>query len=124
MLIYIAGPYTSNPEEGTRRAIEAGRRLIGLNHVPIIPHLSHFMNEPPIPEDTWLAMGCLKLVVSQALFRLDDLWGPSPGSQNEVRVAISLGKKVYFEKDGYPPPDPIPIWEQYIRLGQRLAGVF
>ncbi len=40
--IYVAGPYTGgDPVVNTRKAIEAGERLIALGFVPFIPHLTH-----------------------------------------------------------------------------------
>lgn len=99
-LVYVAGPYSSDPPHNTRRAIAVGTRLIQEGVVaPIIPHLTMLWDMlTPMPYDEWLAYDRDVLVRCDAVLRLP---GESSGADTEVALADELGIPVfYFDMNG------------------------
>jgi hypothetical protein len=85
-LVYIAGPYTSNPVLNTRQATRTGLDLwrTGLA-VPYVPHWSIVADLiQPMRHDRWLAYSCDVILHCDALLRLP---GDSPGADIEVTFA-------------------------------------
>ena len=99
MRIYVAGPYSSDPEANTQIAIEYGLKLMAEGHSPYVPHLTHFMdvaaNEQgqPVPYQRWLELDFDWLPMCDELHRLP---GESSGSDKEVELAESLGTPVVY----------------------------
>ena len=99
MKIYIAGPYSSAPEENTQRAIEYGLELMARGHSPYVPHLTHFMDVAankrgqPVPYERWLELDNEWLPICDELHRLP---GESSGSDEEVALAEKLGIPVVY----------------------------
>lgn len=89
MIVYISGPYTNGDiVTNVRKAICAGMTVMDYGHVPIIPHLSHFMQLVQYREyEDWIAMDLELLAVAQSVIRLV---GYSPGAEIEVERASEL----------------------------------
>lgn len=96
--IYVAGPYSQgDPVLNTRKAIEAGERLIALGFVPFIPHVTllwHLVSPHDI--DFWYNYDNEWIKKCDALLRLP---GDSKGADAEVNLAFALGLHVYFSID-------------------------
>lgn len=97
--VYIAAPYSSNPVEGTRRALYIGDRLLSHGFIPFIPHLSLFWDLIyPHPVEHWYEYDLEWLRQCHELIRLP---GESKGADREVIQALSMGLKVWEgETDG------------------------
>lgn len=93
-LVYIAGPYSSDPVSGTRAAIKAGMAVYetGLAAV-LIPHTTMLV-DLLLPHDVefWYAYDLDQLEHCQAVLRLD---GPSTGADAEVAFAKANEIPVY-----------------------------
>ena len=99
-LIYIAAPYSSNPEMNVTKALEAADILFERGYIPVIPHLYHqWHNISPKSYDKWMEMGSAMLERCDGVLRLP---GESPGADEEVRMAQELDKPVYFGLDDVP----------------------
>jgi len=88
-LVYIAGPYSSDPESCVVTAIHAGHRVMDAGLYPYVPHLAHFMHQAR--ERTyleWLELDFEWLKVSDVLWRIP---GDSPGADREVALAHQCG---------------------------------
>ena len=93
--VYVAGPYSSNPEAGTNAAIDAGDRLLVAGLFPYVPHLSHFWNaRHPHDWQTWMDVDREWLGACHALVRLP---GESRGADQEVAWAKELGIQVFCD---------------------------
>jgi hypothetical protein len=91
--VYVAGPYTSDPEGNTRRAIAMGTLLMDCGFAPFIPHLNHYWHAiDPRPYEEWLEYDLSWVAVSEALLRLP---GESPGADREVDYANRAGIPVF-----------------------------
>lgn len=107
MIIYIAGPYTSDPEANTDRAIVIADQLFELGHVPIVPHLSHYWllrSQRPWTYEDWMKIDFVLLSLADAILLMSGL---SKGRDREHRLGLHLGKKILHE---LPPRAPIPTW--------------
>ncbi len=106
MKVYIAGPYSSNPVQGTRDAIWAAHYVMGAGDVPFVPHLTMFWDFlKPQPYEAWLAYDMEWLRVCDALIRLP---GASKGADGEEAEALKLGLKIFHGLPEY--------WEHTGRL--------
>lgn len=87
-IVFIAGPYISNPEENVRKAIYWANVVMNEGYIPIIPHLYHFMNkEYPRTEEIWRETSLDILKRCDILFRI---LGESEGADKEVQLATEL----------------------------------
>jgi len=106
MRIYIAGPYSSDPEGNTDEAIRIGNRVKDIGHTPFIPHLTHFWEQRHSrPYEEWLKYDLEWLECCQCLLRFP---GESSGADREVEYAKAHKPKpipVYYY------PDDMPILE-------------
>jgi hypothetical protein len=102
VLIYVAGPYTADTDEGqernTEEAMRAGAEILRRGHTPLIPHLSHYFDlwhercyGERLPPETYYAWDNVLLERCDALLFL----GPSKGANAERALAESLGMPVY-----------------------------
>lgn len=100
MKIYVAGPYSSDPELNTNRSIFYGDWIRALGHTPFIPHLTHFWEQRhQHPYEFWLDYDMEWLLVCDAVFRFD---GASSGADAEVEKAKELGMPVYYSTAEIP----------------------
>lgn len=91
--IYIAGPYTSAPEENVRKALSVADELLDRGFVPFIPHLAHWWEQlSPKDYETWVDYGLKWLEVCDCLYRIQ---GESPGADGEVEHARKLGLPIF-----------------------------
>jgi hypothetical protein len=94
-LVYIAGPYTSDPGLNTLRAIQAGNQCMDVGLWPFIPHLSHYPHTlvRERPYEDWMALDLAWLAKADILWRIP---GDSPGADREVAEAHRLGIPVVY----------------------------
>ena len=92
--VYIAAPYSSDPERNTQEAIEVMHELMDSGFAPFCPHLSHYAHSQRerLYED-WLELDDEFLAKCDVLLRLP---GESPGADREVALAESLGIPVVY----------------------------
>jgi len=97
MKVYIAGPYTKGDTgENIGEAISVASSLMDLEGVyPFVPHLNHFIHiYEPRSYDYWMKYDKAWLVQCDAVLRIP---GESPGADEEVQLAKSLGIPVYHD---------------------------
>jgi len=86
--VYVAGPYTSDPEGNTRRMIAIGQLLVKAGCTPFIPHLYHYWDaQIPGSYEQWMAL-CLAWLERCTIFTRDE--GDSPGADREEARAQQL----------------------------------
>jgi hypothetical protein len=113
-LIYVAGPYSSNPVHGTRAAIMAGTELeVAFDVGIVIPHLSLLWDIVcPAPVETWYVRDFDLLERCDALVRLT---GKSTGADNEVNYARRCCIPVFTVS----AERPIPVSTQLAQDDER-----
>lgn len=95
--VFIAGPYSSDPEACTNRAIDVAEKVITLGAVPFVPHLFHFWEaRHPHPYRDWIDMDLEWLPLCDVVLRME---GFSPGADGEVWLARNLGQPVFESVD-------------------------
>lgn len=101
MWIYVSGPYTAgDTEENVNKAIDIGVKLREMGHVPIIPHLSHFVHvRHPRGYRFWMDWDLDLLSRCDAIFRIS---GESPGADEEVVFMEERRKPVYHTLASVP----------------------
>jgi len=88
--VYIAGPYTSDPDTCTEAAIGVGNAVRDLGFQVFIPHLFHFWDKiHPRGYEDWMDQDFHWLDRCDMLLSLH---GASPGSNREWQRATSHGK--------------------------------
>lgn len=88
--IYVAGPYTSDPEKCTAEAIRVGNLVLDAGHAPFVPHLAHYwetLHGARHYED-WMRLDLAWLSAADGVLRIP---GESSGADREVDLAKSLG---------------------------------
>lgn len=88
-VVYVAGPYTSDPEANVRNAIDVADKVWRAGLTPFVPHLSHFwdaLSKEGRDYDDWMRwcfmiLDCINSVV---LLRIP---GESAGADAEVEFA-------------------------------------
>ncbi len=92
-LVYVAGPYTSDPVAGTRAAVHAAEQAERLGAAVVIPHLSLLWDcISHAPADRWYERDLYLLARCDAVLRLP---GSSEGADREVRFARGRGIPVF-----------------------------
>jgi len=91
--IYVAGPYTANPEACTARAIQAGSKLLENGMAPFVPHLSHYWEKEHSAfkahgYEDWMGIDLSWIRAADCVVRLP---GKSAGADREVQLATELG---------------------------------
>lgn len=109
MKIYISGPYSAkDPQEVERnveRAIDAAIEIMRRGHMPVCPHLSHYIDKRArergivIPWDKWILLDLEIIQECDALLYL----GPSRGADIERAFAEGAEKQVFTNL--YQVPD-------------------
>lgn len=100
--VYVAGPYTSDPEVNTEYALWVGNFLLEQGFAPFVPHLSHFWHER-YPQDYhfWMELNLPWVAQADVVYRIA---GASSGADEEVALARSLGIPVVVSE--LEPFDP------------------
>lgn len=105
MIVYIAAPYSApsalGVDDNLQAAITAGLYVALRGHTPLVPHLSHYIDQKaqalgmPIGYEEWMRH-CLAL-----LDRCDALLylGPSPGADRELARAEERGLLIFPSLD-------------------------
>ena len=94
-VIYVAGPYTSDPDANIKTAITYGEHFVKLGFAVLIPHLCKLWDDiRPHDWEYWLE-NCLNLVSRcDAVFRFD---GESKGADLETSHASDRGIPVFTD---------------------------
>lgn len=92
--IYVAGPYTSDPQGNTERAIDIGQELLDRGYAPMVPHLTHYWHARHANDwQAWMDLDLPWVAAADAVLRLP---GQSDGADMEVRTAHRLGIRVFY----------------------------
>lgn len=96
--VYVAGPYTSNPEFCTAAAIEVGNALLDAGHAPYVPHLAHYWETVHGARhyEDWMRIDLAWLAAADVVVRIP---GESSGADREVALATELGIPVLVWTD-------------------------
>lgn len=96
--VYVAGPYSSDPEACTATAIAAGAALLDAGHAPFVPHLAHYWHtlHGGRPYEDWMRIDLAWLAAADAVLRLP---GESSGADRETALADELGIPVFHDLD-------------------------
>lgn len=108
-LIYVAGPYTAETEEGMVANVEAmmeiGTQLIERGHSPYIPTLNHwwdlYVKKTRGERFSWQVwMDCVSLIIP----RCDAFYytRPSTGADNELQIAKACLLTIYVRMEEVP----------------------
>lgn len=94
LAIYVSGPYTSDPEANTDRAVDIGQVLLRAGHAPFVPHLSHYWEKFHHPNDYefWIQIDLEWVRRADVVVRIP---GVSAGADREVALAQTLGIPVF-----------------------------
>jgi nucleoside 2-deoxyribosyltransferase len=88
-IVYLAGPYSTDPVGNTRRTIRVADQLVEDGWVPYVPHLSLLWDIiSPYPAEHWYAYDLALMVRCDVVLRLP---GESYGADEEARVAAEHG---------------------------------
>ena len=92
--VYVAAPYTGDPEANTVRAIAAANFLSSDGCAVFVPHLFHYWHERhPKSYSEWMGQCTAWLEVCHALVRLP---GASPGADVEMSIAEKLELPIFY----------------------------
>lgn len=95
-VVYVAGPYSSDPVGNTRTACQVFHRLFDAGLAPIIPHLSLLLDfEQHRPWQDWMDLDLPIVERCEALLRIP---GASAGADLEVQHAIKCGIPVFYQE--------------------------
>ena len=90
--IYLAGPYTKNPEQMTSAMLLIASRLIEKNFIPFVPHLCHFWDSfRPEEYEYWFEYVSAWIEKCDALVYVN----LSPGVNREIAIAEKAGVPVF-----------------------------
>jgi len=106
VIVYIAAPYTSDPDGNIDKVLDVAEKIFALGHGVIVPHLNHLWHQRrPKSYEYWMKQDMILLSLSTDVFF--GMWDDSPGRDRESALALRLGKGILME---LPPPAPIPEW--------------
>jgi hypothetical protein len=105
-LVYISGPYSSDPDGNTRKVLAVADQIARLGYIPGVPHFSHWWHERyPHDYEFWMRQGAALLRRCDVNFRA--LPGKSPGADREKRQSIQNGQPVVYSveelQEQFPP---------------------
>lgn len=98
-VVYVASPYTlGGVESNVRASILAGDAIVASgNAIPVLPLLSHLWEmKSPHSYEFWIEYTKWLLVGCDLVLRLP---GESDGADGEVKLALDLGMRVFFDMD-------------------------
>lgn len=108
MIIYIAGQYSAKTDEerqtNVNKAIESSVGVIIRGHVPIIPHLTHYMDKiyrkmgVELEYKDYIKIGIAILRRCDALFVISN----SEGVSQEIQEAVRMGMRIYRDVNDIP----------------------
>lgn len=91
--VYVAGPYTANPDQCTELAIRVGQQLLDEGFAPFVPHLSHFWHLRYANDyEAWMELDLPWVAQADVVYRIP---GASSGADREVALAESRGIPVW-----------------------------
>jgi nucleoside 2-deoxyribosyltransferase len=102
--VYVAGPYSAPTKEerqkNVKKAEEAGKMLLTLGYVPIIPHkiTSHWDEDERFLDfgsSDWLERFCFPLLDLCDRVYMVEGWQESKGALAEYGYALAKDKKIY-----------------------------
>ena len=100
MIIFISGPYSSDPLINTCKAIQAGEEVVKLGHTPYIPHLNLIWDMfNPHPKNFWCKLDLGILYKCDGILRLP---GESPGADQEIFHAVLWQLKIFHRLEDIP----------------------
>ena len=112
MVVYVASPYTAARGElvhiNVCTAMDAALHLRAIGHMPIVPHLSHYLHLRwcesgyDAPYEYWLATGKTLMRVCDAIVFVGK-WTQSAGCKDELRWAKKIGLQIYRCLGDVPP---------------------
>lgn len=92
--VYVAGPYSADPDGCTRAAITVGDQLADAGYAPYVPHLSHFWDaQHPRGYEQWMALHLPWVEAADVVLRIP---GVSAGADREVTHARRCGVPVVY----------------------------
>lgn len=93
--VYIASPYTlGDVAVNVKVQLDAVDELMNLGFAPYAPLYSHFQHMAhPRPYTDWVEIDFVWVEVCDCLLRLP---GESKGADDEVKLALELGKPVFY----------------------------
>lgn len=95
-VIYVAGPYSSDPVGNTKAACQVFHRLFDAGLAPIIPHLSLLLDfERHRSWEEWMALDLPIVERCEAVLRIP---GESRGADQEVFHAMDCGIPVFYSE--------------------------
>lgn len=98
--VYVAGPYSADPEACVQAAIDAADQLLHHGHAPLVPHLKHpWITQTGHSYEAWLALDMAWVEAADVVLRLP---GESPGADREVAHARAHGIPVVDSLDELP----------------------
>lgn len=111
--IYVAGPYTAPDHaavwENVVAAIDAGIEIYKRGHYPLIPHLTHFVEQRSQETGAGLKWEDYLVWDRAWLSRCDAFLhlAPSRGADLELAWAKDMGLRIFRNVDEIPPvPEP------------------
>lgn len=97
MKVYVAGPYSADPDACTVEAMSVAHQVMDLGHAPFVPHLYHYMHlMRERGYEDWMTADLVYLRVCDVILRMP---GHSPGADREVELARELGIPVVYSVD-------------------------
>lgn len=101
--VYVAGPYTADPDGCTRAAIDVGNQLLDAGYAPFVPHLHHYWEtrHTARPYEDWMRIDLAWLEAANVVLRMP---GASSGADREVTRARELGIPVVASLAELPAP--------------------
>lgn len=114
MRVYIAGPYTAPSAEevhrNVARAMEVARQVYLKRHIPVVPHLTHFLHLDWVAKGTWapykfwMVNAAATLEDCDAILMIEN-WQNSEGAKKEFDWAQELDMPTYFTVEDLPDGD-------------------
>ena len=99
-LIYVSGPFSNGDTvENTRRACEAGNKLLEKGYIPFIPHLALFWHFAfPKSREAWIEIDLKILCRCDGIFMMLG-YESSEGSKLEHKLAYEMKKLIIYEQE-------------------------
>lgn len=116
-LIYVSGKYTGTPEQvlaNIRVSELASLKLLNLDWAVLTPHKNTSGYEkfekqfPNLDYNFFMDIDVEMLRRCDAIFMLEN-WVDSRGAKIELDFAIENNIPVFYESDGFPAPEQVPL---------------